>query len=167
LFIYLFEHVQLMKVQEKIQEAQNKSLALRQERETQTSTLHSDLLEEERKGHRWFRSTIARQHALLSEELALERKVGALKSQQMEQAFSVESEHIRNLEKLRTSSQQQRQSFRDDMFRQREQLSQEHDTHMAALRQRNMELDSKLSAANFNSGSDNKHGADEKGCIVM
>jgi hypothetical protein len=67
--------LQLLKVQERIQDAQKKSMELRQERETQTSTLHSDLLEEERKGHRWFRSTIARQHALLSEELALERKV--------------------------------------------------------------------------------------------
>lgn len=154
-----------MKVQERIQEAQNKSLELRQERENQTSSLHNDLLEEERKGHRWFRSTIAKQRALLSEELALERQVNQTKSQQMEQNFSLESEHIRNLEKIRTSSQQKRQSFRDDMFRQREHHSQEHDNHMAALRQRNMELDSKLSAANY-SASESKH-EEDKGCVVM
>jgi hypothetical protein len=154
-----------MKVQTKIQEAQNKSLELRQERENQTTTLHTDLLEEERKGHRWFRSTFARQHALLSEELALERQVNQTKSQHMEQIFSIDSQHIRNIEKIRTAAQQTRQTFRDDIFRQREKHSQEHDAHMAALRLRNMELDSKLSAANFSQPvHDDK---DDKGCIVM
>ena len=82
----------------------------------------------------------------------------------MEQIFSMESEHIRNLEKIRTSAQQKRQALRDDMFRQREKQSQEHDSNMAALRLRNMELDSKLSAANFNAEHSND---DEKGCVVM
>lgn len=157
--------LQLLKVQEKIQDAQKKSMELRQERENQTSTLQNDLLEEERKGHRWFRSTIARQHALLSEELSLERKVNQTKSQQMEQMFSLESEHMRNLEKIRTAAQDQRQSFRDDLFRQREKCAQEHDTTMAALRERNMELDMKLSTANFNSSETNNE--DEKSCVVM
>jgi hypothetical protein len=84
----------------------------------------------------------------------------------MEQTFSTESEHIRNLEKIRTSAQQKRQDCRDDLFRQRENLSQEHDTNMAALRARNMELDSKLSAANFNHNAEGK-GEDHNGCIVM
>jgi hypothetical protein len=157
--------LQLLKVQEKIQDAQKKSMELRQERENQTSTLQNDLLEEERKGHRWFRSTIARQHALLSEELSLERKVNQTKSQQMEQMFSLESEHMRNLEKIRTAAQDQRQSFRDDLFRQREKCAQEHDTTMAALRERNMELDMKLSTANFNSSETSNE--DEKSCVVM
>lgn len=157
--------LQLLKVQEKIQDAQKKSMELRQERENQTSTLQNDLLEEERKGHRWFRSTIARQHALLSEELSLERKVNQTKSQQMEQMFSLESEHMRNLEKIRTAAQDQRQSFRDDLFRQREKCAQEHDTTMATLRERNMELDMKLSTANFNSSETNNE--DEKSCVVM
>ena len=153
-----------MKVQKKIEEAQNKALELRQERENQTNSLQNDLLEEERKGHRWFRSTISKQHALLAEELALERQVNQVKSQHMEQVFTMESEHMRNLEKLRSAAQQRRQALRDDTFRQREKQSQEHESNMTALRSRIMELDSKLNAANFDADHRND---EDKGCIIM
>ena len=38
---------------------------------------------------------------------------------------------------------------------------------MAALRQRNMELDSKLSAANYNSNASESKREEDKGCVVM
>jgi len=155
---------ELMKIQDSIQAAQHKSLELRQERENQTSTLHNDLLEDERKGHRWFRSTIAKQHALLSEELSLERQVNQTKSRHMEQMFAADSEHIRNLEKIRAAAQDQRQGFRDTMFRQRDKNMQAHESMMSALRERNMELDSKLATQQIK-GSEKKE--KDKGCVVM
>lgn len=154
-----------MKVQEKIQEAQDKSLSLRGEREAQTSSLHSSLLEEERKGHRWFRSTLSRQHALLAEELALERQVSQTKSRHLEASFAAESEHLRALERVRSAGQEARQGVREEMFRDREKLSQQHDSSMAALRERSLALDSKLSAADFDSRDGSSR--DEKGCVVM
>ena len=153
-----------MKIQQKIEEAQNRALELRQERENQTSVLHNDLLEEERKGHQWFRTAFNKQHALLSEELSLERQVNLTKSQQMEQIFSIDSQHMRNLEKIRMSAQEKKQMFRDEMFRQREKRSHEHEKNISRLRLRNLELESKLRAAkNDNSQQEES----EKNCAIM
>jgi hypothetical protein len=154
-----------MEIQQRIQVAQAKALELRQQREDQTNTLHTNLLESEREGHRWFRNTFAKQHTLLAEELSLERQLNSRKSEQMSVLFALEGEHLRNIDNMRASAQRELQVMRDEHFAKRDKLGKDHDATVSRLRMKNMELEGMLMrAAN---GADPQHKGEGEACLVM
>jgi hypothetical protein len=153
-----------MDIQKRIQVAQSKALELRQQREEQSNTLHANLLENEREGHKWIKTTYARQHDLLAEELRLERDLSKKKSEHMSQLFGLEGEHIRQVEALRNMAQRDIQAAREDHFKRRELLARDRDATVSMLRRRNIELEAKLNAVG---GGRTMSSEGDKGCTVM
>jgi ABC-type transporter lipoprotein component MlaA len=160
----------LIETQQKIQLAQERALTLRQQRESEANDLHREMLESEREGHKWFRQAFAKQHTYLAEELSLERQVNQRKGDQMQELFTMQSEHIKNLEDMRATAQKEFQAIRDAHFRAREVKSKQHEAALAAMRAQSLELETKL--LTLNDSLQTRHStveeeAEKAPCVVM
>lgn len=134
----------LMAMQHRILKAQDRALELRQQREKSTATLHRDLIDGERSSHDRYKADITRQHELLEEELALERRIALKSTEFSNEMYAIESHHRSELETSQATIHQTLRQLRDVAMEDREARELAHERHLVQKRSELMAVESQL-----------------------